>query len=102
MTDLLTVRDLKADFTVHGDQIRAVDGVSFRARQGGTTAHGREHTRDQVAGGLVGARGHRSGFRLPVIRRLPAGRSINDMIWRRSAVRSRQSRVNGPCETRAR
>lgn len=38
MTDLLTVRDLKVDFTVHGDQIRAVDGVSFRVRQGGTTA----------------------------------------------------------------
>ena len=38
MTDLLTVRDLKVDFTVHGDQLRAVDGVSFRVRQGGTTA----------------------------------------------------------------
>tara|TARA_R110002110_G_scaffold415612_4_gene651934 strand:+ start:10892 stop:12781 length:1890 start_codon:yes stop_codon:yes gene_type:complete len=38
MTDLLTVRDLKVDFIVHGDQLRAVDGVSFRIRQGGTTA----------------------------------------------------------------
>ena len=38
MTDLLNVRDLKVDFTVHGDQLRAVDGVSFRIRQGGTTA----------------------------------------------------------------
>ena len=38
MTDLLTVRNLKVDFTVHDDQLRAVDGVSFRVRQGGTTA----------------------------------------------------------------
>ena len=38
MTDLLNVRDLKVDFTVHCDQLRAVDGVSFRIRQGGTTA----------------------------------------------------------------
>jgi peptide/nickel transport system ATP-binding protein len=38
MNDLLSVRDLKVDFTVHGEQIRAVDGVSFRVRPGGTTA----------------------------------------------------------------
>ncbi len=38
MNDLLNVRDLKVDFTVHGDQLRAVDGVSFRIRPGGTTA----------------------------------------------------------------
>ncbi|MDG2270486.1 MAG: ABC transporter ATP-binding protein [Alphaproteobacteria bacterium] len=38
MNDLLSVRDLKVDFTVHGEEIRAVDGVSFRIRPGGTTA----------------------------------------------------------------
>ncbi|MDE0779264.1 MAG: ABC transporter ATP-binding protein [Alphaproteobacteria bacterium] len=38
MNDLLSVRDLKVEFTVHGEQIRAVDGVSFRIRPGGTTA----------------------------------------------------------------
>ena len=38
MTDFLNVRDLKVDFTIHGDQLRAMDGVSFRIRQGGTTA----------------------------------------------------------------
>lgn len=38
MTDLLNVKNLKVDFTVHGEQVRAVDGVSFRIRPGGTTA----------------------------------------------------------------
>ncbi len=38
MKDLLSVRDLKVEFTVHGEQIRAVDGVSFRIRPGRTTA----------------------------------------------------------------
>ncbi len=38
MTDLLDVRDLKVEFTVHGEQVRALDGVSFRIRAGGTTA----------------------------------------------------------------
>jgi len=38
MNDLLTVNDLKVDFTIHGEQVRAVDGVSFRIRPGGTTA----------------------------------------------------------------
>jgi peptide/nickel transport system ATP-binding protein len=38
MNDLLTVNNLKVDFTIHGEQVRAVDGVSFRIRPGGTTA----------------------------------------------------------------
>ena len=38
MNDLLSVRDLKVELTVRGEQIRAVDGVSFRIRPGGTTA----------------------------------------------------------------
>ena len=38
MNDLLTVRDLKVDFTIHGEEVRAVDGVSFRIKPGGTTA----------------------------------------------------------------
>ena len=38
MNDLLSVRDLKVELTVHGEQIRAVDGVSFRIRPGRTTA----------------------------------------------------------------
>ena len=38
MSNLLDVRDLKVDFTIHGEEVRAVDGVSFRIRAGGTTA----------------------------------------------------------------
>ncbi len=38
MTDLLTVRDLKIDFRVHGGVVRAVRGVSFRVPVGGSVA----------------------------------------------------------------
>jgi peptide/nickel transport system ATP-binding protein len=38
MTDLLTVKDLKVEFNIHDGLLRAVDGVSFRVRAGGTTA----------------------------------------------------------------
>jgi len=38
MTDLLTVRDLKIHFDVHGGVLEAVRGVSFRVRQGSTVA----------------------------------------------------------------
>jgi len=38
MSNLLDVRELKVDFTIHGEEVRTVDGVSFRIRAGGTTA----------------------------------------------------------------
>jgi peptide/nickel transport system ATP-binding protein len=38
MTDLLTVRDLKVNFRVHGGVVRAVRGVSFSIPRGGTVA----------------------------------------------------------------
>ncbi|MBM3621927.1 MAG: ABC transporter ATP-binding protein [Alphaproteobacteria bacterium] len=38
MTDLLRVRDLKIDFRVHDGTLRAVDGVSFSVKPGGTVA----------------------------------------------------------------
>jgi len=38
MTDLLRVNDLKVEFNIHDGVLRAVDGVSFRVRAGGTTA----------------------------------------------------------------
>src|SRR5512145_2493305 len=36
--NLLTVRDLAIDFRVHDQDVRAVDGVSFRVRPGATVA----------------------------------------------------------------
>jgi len=38
MSNLLDVRELKVDFTIHSEEVRTVDGVSFRIRAGGTTA----------------------------------------------------------------
>ena len=38
MTNLLTVRDLKVEFQLHGAVIQAVKGVSFRVRPGSTVA----------------------------------------------------------------
>jgi peptide/nickel transport system ATP-binding protein len=38
MTDLLRVRDLKINFRVHDGTLRAVDGVSFSVKPGGTVA----------------------------------------------------------------
>jgi peptide/nickel transport system ATP-binding protein len=38
MTNLLTVRDLKVEFRIHGAVIEAVKGVSFRVRPGATVA----------------------------------------------------------------
>ena len=38
MTDLIRVNDLKVEFNIHDGVLRAVDGVSFRVRAGGTTA----------------------------------------------------------------
>ncbi|HLI10214.1 MAG TPA: ABC transporter ATP-binding protein [Alphaproteobacteria bacterium] len=38
MTNLLTVRDLKVEFHLHGATIHAVKGVSFRVRPGSTVA----------------------------------------------------------------
>ncbi len=38
MTNLLTVKNLKVEFTIHDGILRAVDGISFRVRAGGTTA----------------------------------------------------------------
>ncbi len=38
MTDLITVKDLEVHFNIHDGTLRAVDGVSFRVRPGGTTA----------------------------------------------------------------
>jgi len=38
MTDLLTVRDLRIEFRIHGASIRAVDGVSFRVPERRTVA----------------------------------------------------------------
>ena len=38
MTDLLRVNDLKVEFNIHDGVLRALDGVSFRVRAGGTTA----------------------------------------------------------------
>ena len=38
MSDLITVKDLKVEFNIHDGILRAVDGVSFRVRAGGTTA----------------------------------------------------------------
>ena len=38
MTDLIKVNDLKVEFNIHDGVVRALDGVSFRVRAGGTTA----------------------------------------------------------------
>ena len=38
MTDLIRVNDLKVEFNINHGVVRAVDGVSFRVRAGGTTA----------------------------------------------------------------
>jgi peptide/nickel transport system ATP-binding protein len=38
MTDLLTIRDLRVDFRVHGGIVRAVRGVSFSVPKGGSVA----------------------------------------------------------------
>ncbi|MSO80556.1 MAG: ABC transporter ATP-binding protein [Alphaproteobacteria bacterium] len=38
MSDLLRVDNLTVDFALHGGTLRALDGVSFRIRPGGTTA----------------------------------------------------------------
>jgi peptide/nickel transport system ATP-binding protein len=38
MTDLLCVNDLRVEFDIHDGVLKAVDGVSFRVRAGGTTA----------------------------------------------------------------
>ncbi|MFT5180155.1 MAG: peptide/nickel transport system ATP-binding protein, partial [Alphaproteobacteria bacterium] len=38
MTDLIRVNDLKVEFNINNGVVRAVDGVSFRVRAGGTTA----------------------------------------------------------------
>jgi len=38
MTDLLTIRDLRVDFRVHGGVVRAVRGVSLTVPQGGSVA----------------------------------------------------------------
>jgi peptide/nickel transport system ATP-binding protein len=38
MTDLLDVRDLKVEFALESGVVKAVDGVSFRVREGGTVA----------------------------------------------------------------
>ena len=38
MSDLLEVRDLAVEFAIHNGVLKAVDGVSFRIRQGRTTA----------------------------------------------------------------
>jgi len=38
MTDLLRVNDLVVEFNIHDGILKAVDGVSFRVRAGGTTA----------------------------------------------------------------
>ena len=38
MTDLLQVRNLEVEFMLHEGAVRAVDGVSFRVRQGSTVA----------------------------------------------------------------
>ncbi|MCZ6512238.1 MAG: ATP-binding cassette domain-containing protein, partial [Alphaproteobacteria bacterium] len=38
MTDLIKVNDLKVEFNIHDGVVRALDGVSFRVRVGGTTA----------------------------------------------------------------
>ncbi len=38
MSDLITVKDLEVHFDIHDGTLRAVDGVSFRVRAGGTTA----------------------------------------------------------------
>ena len=38
MKDLLRVNDLRVEFDIHDGVLKAVDGVSFRVRAGGTTA----------------------------------------------------------------
>ena len=38
MTELLTIRDLRIDFRVHGGLVRAVRGVSFSVPEGGSVA----------------------------------------------------------------
>ncbi len=38
MQDVLTVRDLRVEFHIHGTVVTAVDGVSFSVRQGSTVA----------------------------------------------------------------
>ncbi|MCW5773947.1 MAG: ABC transporter ATP-binding protein, partial [Rhodospirillaceae bacterium] len=38
MKDLLSIRDLRIDFRVHGGLVRAVRGVSFNVPQGGSVA----------------------------------------------------------------
>ncbi|KAB2892516.1 MAG: ABC transporter ATP-binding protein, partial [Burkholderiaceae bacterium] len=38
MTDLLTIRDLRVDFRVHGGVVRAVRGISFGVPRGGSVA----------------------------------------------------------------
>src|SRR5690349_11934957 len=38
MTDLLTIRDLRVDFRVHGGIVRAVRGISFSVPRGGSVA----------------------------------------------------------------
>ena len=71
MQDVLTVRDLRVGFHIHGTVVTAVDGVSFSVRQGSTVALVGESGsgKSTVAQSVMGI--------LPKVGRIEGGASVN-------------------------